>query len=115
MLAMTTTRCDYRIWSWCSHMFRQVEATLEKQHVIETPYLPVLRNQSECRVLKAVGKQTGRLGVHAGGLAAGGFGGDGVEVHEPRLEERPRQRLQRLVHPPVQLDLVVQCAENAGD
>jgi hypothetical protein len=49
------------------------------------------------------------------GVAAVGLGADGVEVHEPRLEERPRHRLQRLVHPPVQLDLVVQRAENASN
>jgi hypothetical protein len=49
------------------------------------------------------------------GVAAFGLGADGVEVHEPRLEERPRHRLQRLVHPPVQLDLVVQRAEDVGD
>ena len=44
-----------------------------------------------------------------------GLGADGVEVHEPRLEKRPRHRLQRLVHPPVQFDLVVQRAEDVGD
>jgi hypothetical protein len=43
------------------------------------------------------------------------LGADGVEVHEPRLEERPRHRFQRLVHPPVQLDLVVQRAKDVGD
>ena len=49
------------------------------------------------------------------GVAAFGFGADGIEVDEPRLEDRPRDRLQRLVHPPVQFDLVVQRAEDVGD
>ena len=39
----------------------------------------------------------------------------GVEIDEPGLEQRPRHRLQRRVHPPVQLDLVVQRAEDVGD
>ena len=30
---------------------------------------------------------------------------DGVEIHEPALEQRARHRLQPRVHPPVQLDL----------
>src|SRR2546426_7804299 len=42
-------------------------------------------------------------------------GADRVEVHEPRLEERPRHRLQRLVHSPVEFDLVIQRAEDMGD
>ena len=41
-------------------------------------------------------------------LLAGSLGADGVEVHEPALEDRPRHRFERLVNPPVQLDLVVQ-------
>ena len=39
----------------------------------------------------------------------------GIEVHEPRLEQRLRHRLKRLVHPTVQLDLVVERAEDVGD
>ena len=39
---------------------------------------------------------------------------DGVEIHEPALEQRPRHRLQRRVHPPVQLDLVVQRPSTAA-
>src|SRR5690606_9302097 len=54
-------------------------------------------------------------GLGEAGVAAFGLGADGVEVHEPRLEQRPRHRLQRLAHPPVQLDLVVQRAEDVGD
>ena len=49
------------------------------------------------------------------GVPAFGLGAHRVEVHEPRLEERPRDRLQRLAHAPVQLDLVVQRAEDVCD
>src|SRR5207247_446014 len=38
-----------------------------------------------------------------------------VEIHEPRLEQPSRYRFQRLAHPPIQLDLVVQRAEDVGD
>ena len=61
------------------------------------------------------GEEGGGGGVEAGGLAAVEFGADGVEIHEPALEQRPRHRLQRRVHPPVQLDLVVQRAEDVRD
>ena len=78
-------------------------------------YPPALRDRAEGRVLERIWEEAGGGGGHADGLTAGGFGGHWVEVHEPRLEQRPRHPLQRLVHPPVQLDLVVQRAENAGD
>lgn len=48
-------------------------------------------------------------------MAPVGLGADGIEIHEPRLEECPRHRLQCLIHPAVQLDLVVQRAEDLGD
>lgn len=55
----------------------------------------------------------------AGSRAAGGaaveFGADGVEIHEPALEQRPRHRLERRVHPAVQLDLVVQRPKHRRD
>jgi hypothetical protein len=38
-----------------------------------------------------------------------------MPVDEPRLEQRPRHRLERRVHFAVQLDLVVERAEDAGD
>ena len=76
--------------------------------------LPPLRNLPQLRVLEGIREQVGE-GLGQAGVAAFGLGADGVEVHEPRLEERPRHRLQRLVHPPVQLDLVVQRAEDVGD
>src|SRR5690606_16687419 len=40
---------------------------------------------------------------------------DRVEVDEPRLEERSRHGFERLVHPAVQFDLVVEGAEDVGD
>ncbi len=76
--------------------------------------LPPLRNLAEFGVDEAGGEEVGE-GLGEAGVAAFGLGADGVEVHEPRLEERARHRLQRLVHPPVQLDLVVQRAEDVGD
>jgi len=55
----------------------------------------------------------------AGSRPAGGagveFGADGVEIHEPALEQRPRHRLQRRVHPTIQLDLVVQRPKHRCD
>ena len=45
----------------------------------------------------------------------GGFCMDGVEIDEPGFEQRPRHRFQGLVHAPVQIDLVVQRAQDVGD
>ncbi len=50
--------------------------------------------------------------IHSLWLSSVEFGVDGVEIHEPALEQRPCHRLQRRVHPPVQLDLVVQGAKD---
>ncbi len=47
--------------------------------------------------------------------AAPPFGPHRLELHEPRPEQRPRQPLQRGVHAPVQLDLVVQRTQDGGD
>ena len=49
------------------------------------------------------------------GVAACHLGTDGIEIDEPGLEQRPRHRLQRLIYPPVQLDLVVQGAQDVRD
>ena len=60
------------------------------------------------------------------GGAFGEFVGDGiagtqgvdhhrVEVHEPAFEQRMGHGLQRLVHPPVQFNLVIQCAKDVGN
>jgi hypothetical protein len=62
-----------------------------------------------------LGEEGGGGGVEGGGGAAVEFGADGVEIHEPALEQRPRHRLQRRVHPPVQLDLVVQRPKHRRD
>lgn len=70
---------------------------------------------AERGILKVSGKERGCGFIKAGGLAAVEFGADGVEIHEPALEQRPRHRLQRRVHPPVQLDLVVQRSEDVRD
>ena len=43
------------------------------------------------------------------------FGSDGVKVDKPGLEQRTGHLLQRVVHSPVQLDLVVQGAEDVGN
>ncbi|GAB1410527.1 hypothetical protein MASR1M90_16810 [Desulfovibrionales bacterium] len=47
--------------------------------------------------------------------AAFHLGAHRLEVHEPRLEQGPRHRLQRFVLLAVELDLVVQRAEDMGD
>ena len=62
-----------------------------------------------------LGEEGGGGGVEGCGGAAVEFGADGVEIHEPVLEQRPRHRLQRRVHPPVQLDLVVQRPKHRRD
>ena len=74
---------------------------------------PLGSAQSE--IFELVREEGGGGGVEAGGLAAVEFGADGVEIDEPALEERPRHRLQRRVHPPVQLDLVVQRPKHRRD
>ena len=54
-----------------------------------------------------VGGEVGQATLHLGACRA--------EVDEPVLEDRPRHRFQRLVHPAVQVDLVVKGTENGGD
>jgi hypothetical protein len=49
------------------------------------------------------------------GYSAISPGAHRVEVNKPRLEECAGYGLQRLAHPPVELDLVVQRAEDVGD
>ena len=58
---------------------------------------------------------THRLPLKGGVISEGGFGVDGVEVDEPGFEQCPRHGLQRLIHAPVQFDLVVQRAQDFGD
>ncbi len=76
---------------------------------------PTLRDFAEFGGLELGGEEGGGGFVEAGGGAAFGLGADGVEIHEPALEQRPRHRLQRRVHPPVQLDLVVQRPKHRRD
>src|SRR6185369_12609760 len=90
-------------------------AVFKSRDVAPAPILPALWDQSEFGVVESVGEEGGGGGVEAGGRAEIELGADGVEIDEPGLEEGPRHRLQRLVHPPVQLDLVVERAEGAGD
>ena len=75
---------------------------------------PSLGDLSDIRVLKSAGEKIGKS-LRKTGIAAVGLGANGIEVHEPRLEESPRDRFQRLVHPPIQLDLVVQRAKDIGN
>ena len=62
--------------------------------------------------MAAVSVDLASLSLSSASLHAGA---DGVEIHEPALEQRPRHRLQRRVHPPVQLDLVVQRPQHRRD
>ena len=78
------------------------------------PDLPPLRNLPQLRIHKRIRKQVSDV-LGQSSISAFCFGAHWIEVHEPRLEDRPCDALQRLVHPPVQFDLVVQCAEDVGD
>src|SRR5215475_15742913 len=44
-----------------------------------------------------------------------GFGADGIEVNEPRPEDRSCDGLQGLAYPAVHFDLVVERAKNMGN
>ena len=72
--------------------------------------LPPLRNFPQLRVGEPIREEVGEgLGQAQGRVPPSWHvGTHGVEIDEPGLEQRPRQRLQRLVRPLVQLDLVVQ-------
>jgi len=76
---------------------------------------PPFGDGAELGVDEAIGEEGGGLGVHAFWLATLCLGADGIEVDEPRREERPRDLVQRRVHLPVELDLVVERAEDVGD
>ena len=84
------------------------------QQIPQAANAPPSWDLAQLGVLEVVWEEVGE-GLREAGVAAVGLGADGVEVHEPRLEERSRHRFQRLAHPPVQLDLVVERAENVGD
>src|SRR5207244_1866513 len=86
----------------------------EVKLVVYSPHAPPLRNLAKLRVHEAGRKEVGE-GLGESDVAAFGLGADGVEIDEPRLEQRQRHRFQCLVHTSVQLNLVVQRAEDVGD
>jgi hypothetical protein len=61
--------------------------------------------------LRVAAASSGGDGVPGGA----GVAEDGQEVEKEALEDRRRHLLQRPVHPPVQLDLVVQLTQHVGD
>src|SRR5690606_29598192 len=62
-------------------------SVLQFYNVRQSPCCPPLRDWAEFGVLELTGEQCGGGGIHALGLAAFGLGADGVEVHEPGLEQ----------------------------
>ena len=76
--------------------------------------LPPLRYLPQLRIDQPVGNRSQRLRRQIG-FPALQLGADRTEVHEPVPEDGPCHLLQGLVHPPVQLNLVVQGAEDVGD
>src|ERR1043166_8407005 len=100
------------------HFGRQLEIKSNRnvlRNFAERARAPPVRDRAAGGVLEGGGEEGGGGWVEAGGLAAIEFGADGGEIHEPALEQRPRQSLQRHVHPPVQLDLVVQRPKHRRD
>jgi len=65
-------------------------------------------------VVQVVGEEGPEVGGEVGG-AAFYLGAGGAEIAEPVAEQRPRHGLQRGVHLPVQLDLVIQRPEGGGN
>ena len=65
--------------------------------------------------VKAAEKSAATFGGEAEGRAPGGLRHHRLEIHKPRPEQRPRQLLQRPIHPPVQLDLVIQRPKHPRD
>ena len=64
------------------------------RNITQMRRFPRLRNWAERGVNEAVGEEVGNFGGCVGGLVAGHFGADGVEVHEPALEQALDQFLQ---------------------
>jgi hypothetical protein len=95
--------------------------SLERQAIqelgdrIEWPDLPAVRDRAEVRVLERRREQRRGGGMHADRRTARGLRDNGVEVDEPRSEERRGDLLQGAVHPAVQVDLVVEGAEERAD
>ena len=61
-------------------------------------------------IIQRIGEQRPQLRGEIG-RAAFGLGAGGAEVHEPILEQRPRQGFQRLVGLAVEFDFVVEGPE----
>ena len=92
----------------------RMDSFVEEMFISREPQAtPAQRARFEA-IFEAGGEEVGD-GFGEARVAAFGLGVDGIKVHEPRLEQRLRHRLQRLVYPPVQVDLVVQRAEDVGD
>ena len=101
---------------WLSEPFRRRASTTSPNSFTCHPSGISPSSESTSRSGKEVVVLGGEAGERlAGAPSAVHLGADRVEVHEPRLEQRPRHLLQRLVHPPVQLDLVVERSEDVGD
>jgi hypothetical protein len=115
MVSCQTRRRINRDETKNASLLREIIATFQLQNSTQRPDIPTFWSLPQRRIFKCIRKQYSGFNVHAIRLTAFGLGADGVEVHEPRLEQRPRHCLQCLVHLPVQLDLVVQRAEDVGD
>ena len=75
---------------------------------------PPLRSLAEFGLHEARGKEV-REGLGKPRFMARCLCSDRIEVHKPRFEQRPHDRLQRLVHAPIQFDLVVERLQDARD
>ena len=82
--------------------------------IAQVPYLPPFRDGAQLGVDEAAGEEVGDAGGEAG-VAAFGFSVHGVEIDEPGFEDGAGDALQRRVHAPVELNLVVERAEDVGD
>ena len=76
--------------------------------------LPLFWDLPQLRIHELVGEEVGEV-LGKAGIAACHLGTDRVEVHKPGLEQRPSHRLQRFIHAPVQLDLIVQRPQDVRD
>src|SRR5262249_53275298 len=85
----------------------------QSNQISQPETVPTLRYLTVPASTQPVGEQASESQGN-GGAHALGLGADRIEVNKPRLEERSSHRLQCLVHPPVQLDLVIQRAEDLG-
>src|SRR5690242_2589248 len=102
---------DHRKRTICALCFRQIEATLENEKIAQGPHIPPRRHAVIAEAVREEGPEL-RREIGAG---AGHLGLHRAEVDEPVAEQRPRLGLQRLVHPPVKPDLVVESRQNTGN